>query len=471
MYLRMQTIVSNSSELNLSLYFVYKQLYTKNGNSVRIVLFLIGILFGLSSCVSLNHNYLGAAKRQAGASAFVTSYIAKQDSARLTLDAQMDSLLLTIWRKKKEDKCLSAGEINLLYSNFGSQLDYDRTFNAMLQSNKTRRKFLTPMQRYAGARLLYSAWLYDKSYQQVDVIRRALNRGDKGNQIPRNVMQKARRFLYAPSIRKKLSYRKKISKPDAVDSLLRQLPKATIFKEAYYSIFRQNDRIHSIRYNLFSFAGNRLFGSGGNRYTNRKKQKRYATQLLSVLQPYDILLSKSPGHLSGKVIPGYFGHASIWLGNEIPKKRRFLQGLKNSNSLHYKLHQKGMAEALRNGVQVSNLQEYADGEVFVVLRPRSLSSDQKKRVVDNTMKQMGKRYDFNFDIESPDMVNCTELVFLAYDFIDWEACYFMDRYTLFPDDLMLTAFDNKEQFDIVALLKDGKLIENPAPDMLKELVK
>jgi len=97
----MQTIVSNSSELNLSLYFVYKQLYTKNGNSVRIVLFLIGILFGLSSCVSLNHNYLGAAKRQAGASAFVTSYIAKQDSARLTLDAQMDSLLLTIWRKKK----------------------------------------------------------------------------------------------------------------------------------------------------------------------------------------------------------------------------------------------------------------------------------------------------------------------------------------------------------------------------------
>lgn len=445
--------------------------HAKSGCSILAVLFFIFLTQCIESCVSLKHNYLGVAKRQAGTSAYVPNYIARLDSTRQTLDIQMDSLLYTIWEKKRVDKHLCADEINMLYSNFGCQLDYDRVFNAMLQSSRTKRKFLTPMQRYAGARLLQSAWSYDRSYQQIDMVRRTLNRGDKGNQIPRNVLQKARKFLYAPGIRKKLSYRKKVSKPDIADSLLRQLPSTSFIKEMYYSVFCQNDRIHSIGYDLFSFMGKSLFGSSGNRYTDQKKQKRYAERLLSVLQPYDILLSKSPGHLSAKVIPGYFGHAAIWLGSEIPTKRKFLQRLKNQNSIHYKLHQKGMAEALRSGVQVSNLEEYADGEVFAILRPRSLSVDQKKHIVENTMKQMGKYYDFNFDIESPDMVNCTELVFLAYDFVNWEVRFFMDRYTLFPDDLMFTALDSTEEFEIIALMKEGKLILNPAPDLLRELVR
>jgi len=456
--------------LKLKPLFNDKILNVKVNASVLLLMILTGLLLHLASCSSLKHNYLGKARRQAGTSSLSPKYIAKMDSSRNLLDIKADSLLHTIWIKKREDKHLSANEVNQLNSNFGAQLDIDRIFNSMLQSSKTKRKFLTSTQRYAGVRLLQSALLYDETYQQIDIVRRTLNRGDLGNQVPQNVLQKARKFLYSKSIRKKLSYRKEGSKYDVTDSLLQLLPKANFWKEAYYSIYRKNDRMNAIGYHLFSFAGNSLMGSGGSRYSNRKKQKKYAIQLLSVIQPYDILLSKSPGHLSAKIIPGYFGHAAIWLDKEIPKKKRFLHSLKNENSTRFKLHEKGMAEALRNGVQVSNLQQYADGEVFVILRPCPLSADQKQHIVENTMKQMNKSYDFNFDIESPDMVNCTELVYLAFDFIDWKVRYFMDRYTLFPDDLLLTALDSKT-FEIPALLKNGELILYPDSTILRSLVK
>ena len=83
---------------------------------------------------------------------------------------------------------------------------------------------------------------------------------------------------------------------------------------------------------------------------------------------------------------------------------------------------------------------------------------------------MGKSYDFNFDIESSDKVNCTELIYLAFDFIDWKVRYFMDRYTLFPDDLLLTALDNNN-FEIPALLKNGELLVKPDSAYIRSLLK
>ena len=68
------------------------------------------------------------------------------------------------------------------------------------------------------------------------------------------------------------------------------------------------------------------------------------------------------------------------------------------------------------------------------------------------------------------MVNCTELVYLGYDFMDWKVRRYMSRYTLFPDDLVLTALDNPK-FEIVALLKNGELFMNPSPDYLRSLLK
>jgi hypothetical protein len=85
------------------------------------------------------------------------------------------------------------------------------------------------------------------------------------------------------------------------------------------------------------------------------------------------------------------------------------------------------------------------------------------------MKQMNKSYDYNFDIESSDKINCTELVYLAYDFINWKERYYLGRYTLFPDDLLITALNNRN-FEIVARISDGEVIRNPDLELLRNIV-
>ena len=429
------------------------------------------LLVAISSCSGLKHNYLGKTKRNQANFTISLPQLTRLDTIRKLLDLNSDSLLQTLSVKKEQNKHLTAIEINKLYSNLGVQLEFDRIYNSILQSRKTKKKTLTPIQRYAGAYLLKSALEYDLNYQKNKSIRRAINRGDIANKIPRNVLQKSRRFLYSPKIRRKLSLPVEKSKADPADELLQQMPHTNFFKAVYYTLYRHNDRISSLAYNIFPYAGNSLFGKVGNRITNRVKQRKYAVQLLSVLQPYDILISKSPGHLTSVVIPGYFGHAAIWLGDRVPAKRKkILDVLIKERGARYKLREKGMAEALRSGVQLSNLEEYADGEVFAVLRLTNLTEEQRTKITEITISQLHKKYDFNFDIESPDMINCTELVYLAYDFIDWKVRYYLGRYTLFPDDLLMTAL-NSSQLKVVSILKNGELTMDPDAESLRGLLK
>lgn len=434
-----------------------------------VLCIIILLLFG--SCTSLKHNYLGSVtRRDPGITSINVIQKMGLDSARRAQHCTMDSLMQAVSTTKKRNRHLAAGEINQLYNNFGSQLNDDRLFNALLQTGGLKRKKLSFRQRYAAVKLLYAAAEYDSTYQQVNMVRRALNRGDKGNHIPRHVLQKSHKFLYSPSIRRKLASARNKTKPDVVDTLLQGLPRTNVFKSAYGNIYHHNDRLYGLLYNAFPAIGQALFGKVGNRISDRAKQKRDANLLLSVLKPYDILLSRAPGHLTAKVIPGYFGHASLWLGSEVPRKRKpiFLNILRK-DTVRIGIRHKCMAEALRNGVQLSKLLEYADADEYIVIRPRSLKAAQKQSIVQNAMKQMGKGYDFNFDVESSDLINCTELVYLAYDFVDWEVRWFMNRYTLFPDDILLTALDNEELFEVAAFVKDGKLIENIHREEIKEL--
>jgi hypothetical protein len=434
------------------------------------LLFAFIAFSGLFSCVSLNHNYLGKAKRDPAIITINNLQFSQMELLRKKLDIKADSLINTLSLKKKNNRHLNAAEINQLYANFHVQLDFDRIFNSILQTRRKKQSF-TSLQRLAGAYLLKSALNYDQTYQKNKYIRRAINRGDVGNKIPRNILQKSRKFLYSPKVRKKLTISSRVGKSDLADSLLKQLPSTNLCKSAYYGVFRQNDRISAFFYNIFPYAGNSLFGKVGNRITNRVRQKKYATQLLSVLEPYDILISKSTGHLTSVVIPGHFGHASLWLGDKAPQKRKKIMSvILKDRSTRFKIKEKKMAEALRNGVQLSNLEEYADGDEFLVIRPSSLTEENKKNIVENTMKHLHKKYDFNFDIESPDMINCTELVYLAYDFIEWKVRYFMGRYTLFPDDLLITALTS-DKLKVVAFLKNGEMKLNPDPVYIKTLIK
>jgi hypothetical protein len=129
-----------------------------------------------------------------------------------------------------------------------------------------------------------------------------------------------------------------------------------------------------------------------------------------------------------------------------------------------------MLEAITTGVMLNNLKECVHGKTYAIIRFKQLTDDQKHSVLNIGLKQLRKSYDFNFDIESSDVINCTELIYLCFDFIDWQTRLYLGRYTLFPDDLFKTALNNTN-LEIVAIMKDGNLIQHPDSISILELLK
>lgn len=157
---------------------------------------------------------------------------------------------------------------------------------------------------------------------------------------------------------------------------------------------------------------------------------------LSQLQAGDILLEKTPFRLTDKMIPGYWGHAAIWIGN---KQELENQGLWNT-PLVAKYHkqiqkQHGVVKALPDGTAMNTIGHFLNIDDLLVLRKKNFTRLDQKRVIELSLRQVGNPYDFNYDIETTDKIVCSQLVYLAYTDIDWPTDNLVGRYTISPDNI------------------------------------
>ena len=437
----------------------YERMTTKNKFSSTFKLIAIFLISVEVSCVSLQKNYLvgstdlGINPRQ---------NVVPSETEKQILQKRADSLLLVISKQKKRGSHLRALEINQLCSIFGQQLNYDRYYHEVLSKTKISGDSLSPEQYQAALELLSSAGNYQRSYQKNRLVRRTLNRGDRGNAIPKGVLRKSSNYLFDLSIRKTLESNFLTYYSPKTDSLFNQLPRTNACIALRNRVFRNNDRIHWCLYNTV-YAGSYVVGNTIGLFHQPTNRKQNAELLRSVLQPFDIVLMKSPHHLTDQFIPGYFGHVGIWLGSELAAQ------LKGETSVKDSLKGRAMVEVLRSGVKISTLRDFADGEIFLIIRPTQLSDQLKTDILNNTRKQLGKDYDFNFDIESPEAITCTELVYLAYDFVDWKTRYTWSRFTLSPDDLALTALEDS-LFEFPFFIENGTITNRPDPAFIRSLV-
>ena len=163
----------------------------------RFLLSVLVLFLGIS-CVSLQNNYLGP-MTNFGQDSIPSRILSINE--KIIKQKQIDSLLKNISERKRFKRHLTAQEINQLYTGFGEQLNNDRFYQYELQKHKLIYDSLNEEQYQAALELLSSAAYYEESYQKNKVARRTLNRGDSGNNIPSQVLQKSRNFLFAPSIR------------------------------------------------------------------------------------------------------------------------------------------------------------------------------------------------------------------------------------------------------------------------------
>lgn len=186
----------------------------------------------------------------------------------------------------------------------------------------------------------------------------------------------------------------------------------------------------------------------------------------------DILLEKTPFRLTDSMIPGHWGHAAIWIGTE--------QELKNIDlwdhpliMRHHEQIQRGelVAESLRTGTTLSSLSHFMNiDDLGVVRSRRSLSDDEMRDTIILALRQIGKEYDFNFDVETTDKIVCSQLVYLSYSKINWPTESVVGRYTISPDNIAVKALNNGP-FELILFYHDGKLVKENSLELMENLMK
>lgn len=189
------------------------------------------------------------------------------------------------------------------------------------------------------------------------------------------------------------------------------------------------------------------------------------------LQLGDILLEKTPFRLTDSMIPGHWGHAAIWIGTE--QELRAIGLWQNPLvQKYYQEIQQGqlLAESLRTGTQLSHLSDFLNVDDLAIIRPKiPLTLAQKRSVVLLTLRQIGKAYDFNFDVETTDKIVCSQLVYLAYQDIDWPTESTLGRYTISPDNIATKTLDDGP-LSLTLFYHQGKLQQAHSLNLMQKLM-
>jgi uncharacterized protein YycO len=93
-----------------------------------------------------------------------------------------------------------------------------------------------------------------------------------------------------------------------------------------------------------------------------------------------------------------------------------------------------------------------------VIRFQGQSNEQKKTYLLNAFRQIGKNYDFSFDVESTEEIVCSELVYVSYDDLIWDTSKSLGRYTISPDQVARKLVDD-DRFEPVLMYLNGKAVE------------
>lgn len=278
--------------------------------------------------------------------------------------------------------------------------------------------------------LVHSAANYHQLFQDKKYFRRVINRGNKSFEIEKKNLLHSQRFLWNPANRHLLK---------------NEIPEKKVRGSKTAFLCRKNgDHVNGAIYTV-SASASELFGRLVAGIHKKPEPEKNVGRLMPHLRKWDIILQKSPGRLTDKFIPGFFGHAAIYLGDSV------------------------FAEGIQHGIVASDPLHFAEGESFLIIRPKNLSKEKEKRIENLVRGQIGKKYDFHYNANSPDRLFCTELVYFVYDSINWKTQQKSYGVMMFPDSVVETALAS-ENFSFPLFFDSEKLVENPKPEFIKSLL-
>ncbi len=146
------------------------------------------------------------------------------------------------------------------------------------------------------------------------------------------------------------------------------------------------------------------------------------TDLLTRLQPGDVLVTRKEHSLTNYFLPGYWPHAALYIGDD------------------------RVIEALADGVRERSVDSPFAVDAIAAIRPL-LVAGQVDEALERAHTHIGKPYDFDFDFTRADRMVCTEVVYRSFQGIgevQFELTRRAARQNLSAEDLLNLA--RRQQF-------------------------
>lgn len=321
----------------------------------------------------------------------------------------------------------------------------------------------------SAALILYDNYLTAISYYRADpVLRRHLNRKDSGFRLPDGKLNVIAASFASPEnrarVRKGLIWFEAHGKPDAAEDppedgyrylqqLIEQSPSRNLVRRARPAEFFGNmlGMFSTLSFDTLwglkdggTHLTSLLFGNAVGLVESRRGKldgnRAVHEKLSATVRAGDILLEKTPFRLTDTFIPGHWGHVALWVGTEAELQSLGIWHHPVVVPHHESIRQgKGVVEALRAGVVMNSLGHFLNIDDLAVLGQDDLTSEQRREIVLQSLRQIGKGYDFNFDVQTTDRIVCSELIYHTYLHLDWPTDRVLGRATISPDNVAVRA--------------------------------
>ncbi|MBK24599.1 MAG: hypothetical protein CME70_11445 [Halobacteriovorax sp.] len=206
------------------------------------------------------------------------------------------------------------------------------------------------------------------------------------------------------------------------------------------------------------FLLHHVSGAFGNSAGSIKWRRGYLENNFKVIrdiklkiQPLDVITEKAGFALTDTFIPGHFGHNAIWLGYE---SELIEMGIWNTlpSSVQKGIRQgKNILETDRSGTHLKSLEDFMNVDEFAILRFKEgiIKEEQIEKIYKVAVSQLGKKYDFNFDVETTDRLVCSELLYQSFGKINWPTEKYLGRTTISPDNVGSLILYNNSPLEMI----------------------
>jgi len=195
--------------------------------------------------------------------------------------------------------------------------------------------------------------------------------------------------------------------------LTNRLRHSSITKKVEALTKKAGSRFEALRAVIFTRVGHiKTPGTSPLIFNDRDKK-----QILSLLEPGDIILTYSEGYMSNIFLPGIFKHGIIYTDereNWSTEDWAKIQISDTQKSMINSNH--NIIEAIAEGVVSGSLNEILETKInrLAVFRPK-LSSGEKLGALNTVHSYLGNQYDFTFDFNDAETQVCTEVIYRGFN--------------------------------------------------------